>query len=81
MKKILKKVKKVLDLYMFLAVYLGMKKENKTMERETDIFDLPSEEFDKLIADLPTTLHHPKPYYPPKTLDAYVRMITCGKRK
>jgi hypothetical protein len=66
---------------MFLAVYLGMKKENKTMERETDIFDLPSEEFDKLIADLPTTLHHPKPYYPPKTLDAYVRMITCGKRK
>ena len=46
------------------------------MERELDIFDLPSEEFDKLFGDYTPT---PYKYKGNITLDAYVRMITCGK--
>ena len=46
------------------------------MERELDIFDLPSEEFDKLFDDYTPT---PYKYANNISLDAYVRMITCGK--
>ena len=42
-------------------------------EKEMDIFDL----FDGHLE--PSPPHRQKPYYPPKTLDAYVRMTTCGK--
>ena len=36
-----------------------------------DILSLPAEPR--------STSHVPRPYHPPKTLDSYVKMITCGK--
>ena len=43
---------------------------------ELDIFDLPQEELDELTKDVVMT---PYKYANNISLDAYVRMITCGK--
>jgi|TARA_R110000823_G_scaffold218404_2_gene347640 hypothetical protein len=51
-----------------------MRKGQKTMKREMDIFDLPSEWHDEFNST-PT----PYKYANNISLDAYVRMITCGK--
>jgi len=46
-----------------------------------DIDDIFSEDY--IPFDEPHSISHTpepqRPYYPPKTLDSYVRMITCGK--
>ncbi len=50
------------------------------MTKQLNLFPDIDDIWDYLTPDKPrSTLHTPRPYYPPKTLDSYVRMITCGK--
>ena len=57
-----------------------MKNKEKIMNRQINIWPEEMDIFDLFDGDLePAPPHRQKPYYPPKTLDAYVRMTTCGK--